>query len=191
VTSEGGPAEIGTGEVEPVAWQARYPDLTGKVAVVTGTSSVLNEVTRELCRNGVTPALVVDDRALITSATDYADQLGVASFGIVADPASPDTWQRVAQHIEQRLGPIDIAVVIAPEATRALVITVLMPDMAARRRGVIVEAGADVRALAVPDGVHHRAVTGGGGVSARDLAAAITFCSSDVLTDPQITIALG
>jgi NAD(P)-dependent dehydrogenase (short-subunit alcohol dehydrogenase family) len=179
-----------TSEVPGPAWQARYPDLAGKVAVVTGASSVLDEVTRELCRNGVTPALIVDNRDLVTSATDYADEIGIASFGIVADPASPDTWQRVAQHVEQRLGPIDIAVVIAPATTRTLVVSVLLPDMTARRRGVIVEAGAEVSPLTVPQGLHHRAVMGSGGARATDLAAAIALCASDVLTAAQVTITI-
>jgi NAD(P)-dependent dehydrogenase (short-subunit alcohol dehydrogenase family) len=126
----------------------------------------------------------------VTSATDYADQLDIASFGIVADPASPETWQRVVQHVEQRLGPIDIAVVIAPAAIRALVVNVLLPDMTARRRGVIVEAGAEVLPLTVPHGLHHRAVMGSSGAKATDLAAAIALCASDVLTAAQVTITI-
>jgi hypothetical protein len=178
------------GEINRAAWQARYPDLTGKVAVVAGTSSVLVHVMRELCRNRVTTALVVEDRALVSAATDYADELDLASLGIVADPSQRETWTRIAPHIEQRLGPIDIAVVIAPEATRMLVTTVLMPDMAARRHGVIVEAGAKVAARDMPDGLRHRSVTGGPGASPTDLAAAVTLCASDVLTASRVAIVL-
>lgn len=180
-----------TSEVGGQAWQARYPDLAGKVAVLAGSSSVLAEVMRELCRNSVASALVVEDRALVAVATDYADQLGVASLGIVADPGSLDTWQRVAPHIEQRLGPIDIAVVVAPAATRLLVVTALIPDMTARRRGVIVEAGAEVAPLAMPNGLRHRSVTGGPGASPVDLAAAVTLCASDVLTAAEVAVAIG
>jgi NAD(P)-dependent dehydrogenase (short-subunit alcohol dehydrogenase family) len=177
-----------TSEVAGPAWRARYPDLSGKVAVVAGASSVLDEVMRELCRHGVTPALVVNDRALVTAATDYADRLGIASFGIVADAASRETWHRVRPHIEQRLGPIDIAVVIARAATRLLILTELMPDMAARKRGVIVEVGKKVEALDMPLGLRHRAVTAGGSASVRDIAAAVALCASDILTATHVNV---
>jgi hypothetical protein len=183
-----------TTEGPGTAWHARYPDLAGKVAVVAGTSSVLGAVMRHLGRNGVACALVANDRELVTGATDEADRQGIASLGIVADAGLRETWQRVAPHIEQRLGPIDIAVVIAPPDTRLLIASALMPDMAARSRGVIVEAGTDVGVgvgVTVPDGLRHRSVTAGAGARQGDIAAAIELCVSDVLTDLEVRITIG
>jgi hypothetical protein len=172
-------------------WAARYPDLAGKAAVLAGTSSVLEVASMVLGQGGVMCALVANDRDVVGRATSHADDRGVASLGIVADPGEPDTWKRVAPHIEQRLGPIDIVVAIGPPAERLTIASALMPDMAARRRGVIVEAGAKVDVLAVPDGLRHRAVSGTAGVSALDLAAVIALCASDVLTSREVSIQLG
>lgn len=180
-----------TSEVDAAAWHGTYPDLAGKVAVVAGASSVLRESMRELGRNGVLCALVADDRDLVTAATDDADRLGIGSFGIVADAGNRDTWLRVRPHIEQRLGPIDIAVVIAPEAIRLLILSALIPDMAARRRGVLIECGSDVKRLDVPTGLRHREITAGAGTMTSNLAAAVAFSASDTLTATHAAIALS
>jgi hypothetical protein len=172
-------------------WESSYPDLAGKVAVLAGTSSVLAEVARVLGENGAMCALVVDDRAVVERATTHADQLGIASFGIVADPSERGTWDRVAPHIEQRLGPIDVVVAIGPPGVRATIASALMPDMAARRRGVIVEAGATVKTMSVPAGLRHRAVSASEAVSAQDVAAAIALCASDVLAAADVNINLA
>lgn len=172
-------------------WSARYPDLNGKAAVLAGTSSVLVEIARVFCENGVMPALVVDDRETVEIASSYADQLGVTFMGIVADATERGTWDRVTQHIEQRLGPIDIAVLVAPPAARMLVASALMPDMAARRRGVIVEVGAKIESMEVPSGIRHRAVSATAGVKALDIAAAALLGASDMLRAPRMSIALA
>jgi NADP-dependent 3-hydroxy acid dehydrogenase YdfG len=172
-------------------WTAHYADLAGKVAVLAGTSSIVAPLAHAFCDNAALIALVVDDRAVVDQATSYADQTGVASLGIVADPAQRSTWDRVAPHIEQRLGPIDIMVAIGPPAVRTVIAAALMPDMAARKRGVIVEAGSKVGPLSVPAGLRHRAVSAGEGVSPWDLAAAVTLCASDVLVAPKVTIDLA
>jgi len=172
-------------------WAAHYPDLAGKAAVLAGTSSVLEAASMVLGQGGVMCALVANDRDIVGRATGQADDMGVASLGIVADPGEHKTWQRIAPQIEQRLGPIDIVVAIGPPAARLTIASALMPDMAARRRGVIVEAGAKVDPLAVPDGLRHRAVSAAAGVSALDLAAVIALCASDVLTSHEVSIQLG
>jgi hypothetical protein len=78
---------------------------------------------------------------------------------VTGDPADPALWQRVTPHAEQRLGPIDIVVLAGDVAMRNLVVEKLLPDMAARRRGVIVELGPDLAARSVPPGVHHHIAT--------------------------------
>ncbi|HVW81229.1 MAG TPA: hypothetical protein VHB69_09860 [Mycobacteriales bacterium] len=175
-----------TSEVGRPAWQARYPDLAGKVAVIAGTASVLKRVGTVLSDNGVLCAVVVDDRGVVDEVVQHADAMQLKSMGIVADPTQLDTWERVRPHIEQRLGPIDIGVVIAPPAARALMLSALLPDMAARRRGVLVEAGSVVERLDMPDGVRHRGISGGSGFLPTDLAAVVALCASDVLMAPTV-----
>jgi NAD(P)-dependent dehydrogenase (short-subunit alcohol dehydrogenase family) len=172
-------------------WEARYPDLAGKTAILAGASSALAEVGRCLCRHGAMPAVVAEDRELVASVTSHADGIGAKSFGIVAEPGSRETWARVAPHIEQRLGPIDIVVVVAPPDIRQAVITALMPDMSVRRRGVIAEAGERVDPLTLPAGLRHRSISGATSVEPADLANTIAFCVSDLLTAPQVEIRLA
>jgi hypothetical protein len=53
-----------------------------------------------------------------------------------ADPADPSTWERLAPHIEQRVGPVD-AVVVDPAALDA-VQAAFAGDMSRRGHGAIV-----------------------------------------------------
>jgi NAD(P)-dependent dehydrogenase (short-subunit alcohol dehydrogenase family) len=172
-------------------WSARYPDLVGKVVVVTGESTVLFEVTVMLVANGAMPAVVAPDRSIVDEATSVADASGRAVLGMTVDPSQPATWDRIAAHIEQRLGPIDVVVVIGPEPTRRVVVDALLPDMAARGRGVIVEAGAAVAQRSLPDGVRHRAIQGTADVAASDLAQVALLCASDTLAAPELLVVLG
>jgi hypothetical protein len=172
-------------------WSARYPDLAGKVVVVAGESSVLFEVTVMLVANGAVPAVVAPDRSIVDEAAAAADAAGRAGLGITADPSQPETWDRITPHIEQRLGPIDVAVVIAREPTRQVIVDALVPDMVARARGVIVEAGAVVAPRSLPDGVRHRAIQGTAGVAASDLAQVALLCASDTIAAPGLVVALG
>ncbi|HVX70528.1 MAG TPA: hypothetical protein VHA79_12660 [Mycobacteriales bacterium] len=172
-------------------WEARYPDLNGKVAVVAGTSGALGDIAQVLARSGVLAALVVDDRELVGTATGYADGLGVASFGVVADPTQRSTWERVASHIEQRLGPIDVVVAAGPPAARLTIADALIPDMAARGRGVVIEIGAAAEPLVVPAGLRHRAIAAAADVRALDLAAVVALCASDLLSAAEVGITLA
>jgi NADP-dependent 3-hydroxy acid dehydrogenase YdfG len=172
-------------------WSTRYPDLAGKVAVVAGESSVLFEVTVMLVANGALPAVVAPDRSIVDEAVAVADTAGRAALGMTADPSQPATWERITAHIEQRLGPIDVVVVIAPASTRQVVVDALVPDMATRGRGVIVEAGAAVAERSLPDGVRHRAIQGTSDITASDLAQVALLCASDTIAAPGLVIALG
>jgi hypothetical protein len=180
---------------EPAGWSARYPDLAGKVAVVTGESDTLDQVVRCLCANRVKVAVVAEDRALADALTSTFTP-DASSLGVVTDPSQRETWARVVPHVEQRLGPIDIAVVIGAEPVRALVAATLVPDMAARGRGVIIEApiaegGADAVGDETPPGVRRRAVGFGAAVSAADVAATVVWCASDLLSAPRVSVRLS
>jgi NAD(P)-dependent dehydrogenase (short-subunit alcohol dehydrogenase family) len=144
-------------------------------------------VTRGLAANGALLAIVAPDRGVVEQSLEIAEQAGGAVFGITADPSSSVVWKRIASHIEQRLGPIDVVVSIATAPTRRVIANALLPDMAARRRGVLIEAGAKVPPRAMAPGVRHRSITGAE-FSADDLAATVLMCASDTLTVPRLIV---
>jgi hypothetical protein len=172
------------------SWTARYPDLTGKAIVVAGDSRRLIAVVRGLAANAALLAIVAADRDIVDEAVQVAESLDAAVVGMTADPASPQVWARVAPHIEQRLGPIDVAVAIGDEVLRQAVASALLPDMAARHRGVLVEVDATVSPLATADGVRHRGIQTGG-LSDDDIAAAVLLCASDTLAAPSVRLHAG
>jgi hypothetical protein len=155
--------------------------------IVVGQSSDLLEITQALANNGVLLAVVAPDRALVEAAVALAEAAEAVVFGITADPSSATIWKRIASHIEQRLGPIDAVVAIATAPARRVIAHALLPDMAARQRGVLIEAGAKVATRATAPGVRHRAITGGD-FAASDLAAAVLMCASDTLTVPYLVV---
>jgi hypothetical protein len=172
------------------SWTARYPDLTGKAVIVVGDSRRLIEVVRGLAANAALLAIVAADRDIVDEAVQVAESLDAAVVGMTADPASAEVWTRIAPHIEQRLGPIDIVVTIGAAPLRHAVETALLADMAARHRGVLVEVDATVSPVATPDGVRHRGIQTGSADSLTDtdIAAAVLLCASDTITAPALVI---
>lgn len=180
-----------TSEVSGPAWQARYPDLTGKVAVVSGSGDVVAAVAGALAANGTAVAVVSASKETVNAAVAAAERHGVAVFGVTAEPADHGTWERVRPHAEQRLGPIDIVVAIGVVTTRHAVVAAMSPDMGARHRGVVIEVGESGDLLALPDDVRHRLVKTIGAVRAVDVAAAVAFYASDVIAIPVAAVELG
>jgi NADP-dependent 3-hydroxy acid dehydrogenase YdfG len=172
-------------------WHARYPDLAGKVVVLAGESSVLVEVSGVLIANNALPAVVAADRSIVDDAVAAAESAGRPILGMTADPSRPETWERIAAHIEQRLGPIDVVVVVASEAATKVVVDALVPDMAARGRGVVVEVGAPAAQRQFPDGVRHRAIRGAATTPASDVAQVVLLCASDTISTPHLLVTLG
>jgi hypothetical protein len=174
------------------SWTARYPDLTGKAAVVAGDSACIVEVARGLAANGVLLAIVAAERATVDDAVRVAEALDVAVLGMTAEAASPEVWERIAPHIEQRLGPIDIAIAIGDAEIRAALGGAVLSDMAARRRGVLIEIGTDVASIVPTPGVRHRRIhVLGDAVSDSDVAAAVLFSASDTITAPALETTLS
>jgi hypothetical protein len=171
-------------------WTARYPDLTGKAVIVAADSRRLIEVARGLAANATLLAIVAPDRDIVDEAVQIAESLDAAVVGMTADPASDDVWVRIAPHIEQRLGPIDVAVAIGSAELRQTVAVALLPDMAARHRGVLVEVDATVAPLATADGVRHRGIQTGtdDDLADADIAAAVLLCASDTIAAPALLI---
>lgn len=171
-------------------WQARYPDLAGKVALVAGDFDGLVDLVTALAANDVPMCVVASERNVVDAALAAAESSTGAVMGITAPPADADTWQRVLPHAEQRLGPIDILVAAGSAPARVCVIGAALPDMAARRRGVIVEVGGDLPGALTPPGVRRRLVVLGPTTSPADVAAAVALCASDVLAAARVTLEL-
>jgi NADP-dependent 3-hydroxy acid dehydrogenase YdfG len=170
-------------------WEARYPDLAGKVGLVTGDHRGLVEVVRRLAANGAPVGVVAADRARVDAALAATD--GQPAMGVVSDPADPGTWERVIPHAEQRLGPIDVVVAMGSDDDRRAVLAAVLPDMTARGRGVIVEVSEAAPPDISPAAIRHRYVTVGAAVRAEDIAAVVTMCASDVLSTPAATVRLA
>lgn len=169
-------------------WMARYPDLAGKVALVTGDHPGVVAIAATLAANGAPLGVITSERATVDAALAAAESTN--AMGVVGDPGDPATWERVVPHAEQRLGPLDIVVAFDSPAQRQAVISATLPDMAARRRGVVIEVGAEVGSVVTHDGVRRRFVQTDGDSTAADIAAAVALCASDVLVAPEVTIRL-
>ncbi|HWA68125.1 MAG TPA: hypothetical protein VG899_17320 [Mycobacteriales bacterium] len=180
-----------TSEVGVPAWRARYPDLAGRVAVVSGEGEVVPAVVAALAASGMALAVVGASRATVDDAVASAEANEVAVFGVVADPHAAEVWGRVLPHAEQRLGPIDVLVAIGASEDRQAAVRAVTPDMGARRRGVVVEVGDHHALLSLPDAVRHRIVSTVGEVEPDSVGAAVAFCASDVVMLPLVAVELA
>src|SRR4051794_20924015 len=76
--------------------------LPGRVFVVAGRLPALTEVVDALTTAGSFVAFVSDTLSAPTAAAFFR-----------ADPTDATVWERVAPHVEQRLGPVDAVVIDA------------------------------------------------------------------------------
>ncbi|HVV76189.1 MAG TPA: hypothetical protein VHC43_09150 [Mycobacteriales bacterium] len=160
-------------------WAARYPDLAGKVALVAGDHEALVAVVAAFAANGSPVCVVASDRGEVDASIAAAGHSGV--MGVVSAPEDPATWARVLPHAEQRLGPIDIVVVLGDAPGRDAVRSAALPDMKARRRGVLVEVADDGGHDDSTGAVRHRRVYVEAATRPQDVAAVVALCASDVL----------
>lgn len=99
--------------------------------------TILASTSSELLGSGAVLALVTRDRSAREDVERSAALQGVEPpVAWAADPADPDTWERLYPHIEQRLGPVDA--VLAQPVAIDLIETVFRPDMQRRGHGAIV-----------------------------------------------------
>ena len=104
----------GQGERE-LTWNApTYPDLAGKVAVVTGGSGGIGAATcRLLAANGVKVAVNGRDEAKIGAVVDAIRSAGGAALGVAADCTDLAAVERMRKQTEGELGPVEVLAAFA------------------------------------------------------------------------------
>jgi 3-oxoacyl-[acyl-carrier protein] reductase len=138
------------------------PDLTGRVAVVTGGSRGIGaETARALAVAGAAVAVVSRDPAALTAVADEIRERGGRALAVAADCTAQDDVRRAAAAVAEQLGPADMLATFAggrglPVATAEetvphwreviesdltatfLTISAFLPAMLERRAGSIV-----------------------------------------------------
>jgi 3-oxoacyl-[acyl-carrier protein] reductase len=88
---------------------ATYPDLAGKVAVVTGGSKGIGAATcRALVANGVNVAVVARDQAGIDRTVASLTDAGGHAIGVSVNAMDYAEVDQLRRHVEGELGPTDI-----------------------------------------------------------------------------------
>jgi 3-oxoacyl-[acyl-carrier protein] reductase len=88
---------------------AVYPDLAGKVAVVTGGSGGIGAATcRLLAANGARVVVNGRSQAKIDVVVDAIRATGGEAIGVTGDCTDLDAVERLRQQVEQHLGPAEV-----------------------------------------------------------------------------------
>ena len=91
-----------------------YPDLAGKVAVVTGGSGGIGAATcHMLAANGVKVAVNGRDEARIGAVVDEIRSGGGQAIGVAADVTDFAAIERMRRRVEEELGPVDVLAAFA------------------------------------------------------------------------------
>ncbi len=91
-----------------------YPDLAGKVAVVTGGSGGIGAATcRLLATSGARVVVNGRDEAKIAAVVDEIGFDGGRAIGVAADVTDFAAIERMRQRVEQELGPVEVLAVFA------------------------------------------------------------------------------
>ena len=91
-----------------------YPDLAGKVAVVSGGSRGIGAATcRLLAQNGAKVTVNGRDEAAIDSVVQEIQGSGGEAIGVAADLTDLAAVERMRRRIEEELGPVDVLAAFA------------------------------------------------------------------------------
>lgn len=91
-----------------------YPDLAGKVAVVTGGSGGIGAATyRLLAANGANVAVNGRDEARIGAVVDEIRSDGGQAIGVAADVTDFAAIERMRRQVEGELGPVEVLAAFA------------------------------------------------------------------------------
>lgn len=148
--------------VPPLAEPVSYPDLAGKVAVVTGGSRGIGAATaRALAANGAAVAVVGRDRSALAEVAATINSAGGRAIGVAADCTDEVELASLHRRVADDFGPTDVLVSFAggegmPVPTGSenaehwrrvvdadltstfLTISTFLPDLTAPRSGVVV-----------------------------------------------------
>jgi 3-oxoacyl-[acyl-carrier protein] reductase len=163
-----------------------YPDLAGKVAVVTGGSKGIGAATcRALAANGVKVAVNGRSGAPAQAVVDGIRQADGEAIAVAADCTRRDEVERLRSTTESELGPADVLVAFAGGFTRYtpvheidedewhevihqnltstfLAVSTFLPAMIERRRGAIVTMSSNAgRFLDIPTTASYAAAKAG------------------------------
>jgi 3-oxoacyl-[acyl-carrier protein] reductase len=147
---------------ESIIQQRTYPDLAGRVAVVTGGSRGVGAATaRALAANGVSVAVVGRDQAAIDATVASITSRAGTAIGVAADCTSESDLHALQVAVAERLGAVEIlaafaggngmpvptpietgehwrSVLESDLTTTFLTVAAFLPGMIARRSGVII-----------------------------------------------------
>ena len=86
-----------------------YPDLAGKVAVITGSSRGIGATTcRLLAFNGVSVVVNGRDEDAVSATVDRIPEAGGEATGIALDATKPEDLERLHTETERTDGPVDV-----------------------------------------------------------------------------------
>jgi 3-oxoacyl-[acyl-carrier protein] reductase len=146
----------------PASRPVIYPDLSGKVAVVTGGSRGIGAATAlALAANGVAVAVVGRDQSAITTTVEAITSQGASAIGVAADCTVAEDVDALAKAVSDQLGPVDIlatfaggagmpvptidetaahwrAVIESDLTSTFLTISAFLPNLVSRHSGVII-----------------------------------------------------
>src|SRR5512143_1715949 len=89
----------------------RYPDLAGKVAIVTGGAvGIGGAIADGFAENGVAVVVVDKDAAAAEKKATALTERGTGSVAIACDVTEPDAVRRMVEEVMRRFGRIDILV---------------------------------------------------------------------------------
>jgi 3-oxoacyl-[acyl-carrier protein] reductase len=91
-----------------------YPDLAGKVAVVTGGSGGIGAAScRLLAANGARVAVHGRDEARIGAVVDKIGSVGGKAFGVTAEVTDFAAIEHMRRRVEEKLGPVEVLAAFA------------------------------------------------------------------------------